>query len=1351
MKKFLKIFFIALLLALPGFCQTVPTPNVGLQIPAAGSTNWNLPLNFNFNLLDQLLGGTLQSPGLGLQLRPIFGTGAPTAPCTASNQGQDYLDISTTPWTQYTCNVLAWGLSGGNSALLFPTGIVFGIDSTDARPATPADVSSLLAGLSGCSTANFLYSPANGSCIAGGSGGGGSPGAPSFALQFANNTVTGFQADSNFQVNPSTHTLLSGPGGLTTVNAFNSVPRAIYDPMNPNMNGGLAGAISGSTGQTPSQVIQATLDYAKCQSLMGLATPFSNIPLPSGSVISLSQIKLWSGQEVGGDDLMTMPQLQHNDATKPMIIGHVAGDTLTCSDGHVYTPGAASGVRVHAIAVSGMGPATAANDIAIESNGQSWLVEDIRGFGNGFGGQVIFNNGFENVFFRLGYTAAQLKGCQSYISGTLPVSSSPNGHFCAAVEDDSIDSEMHYVYATDGQQSSSGHAAGPCYPNCAAFSAGTNGDYNDLFLQVSDIDLLIAGGNNRFVNVRLDATSREMINITGGGNLLTNVQGFSPCTDSSLSANYSAGTPTGCAGIVDNGGGANSITNFSIGAAAGFFGPSYEQCAIQDGLTGFSGAPNTYTPANATGNTANLTQNDWLACGAFQGDQLSGRIVFPSMSARQVALGTANVSGVTEISLSTTTPLTNLIGGIPGQQLLVYQAFGPPSASIDVTGNILTCSGLPKVVSFTKATMLVNGGPPNNNGWAEVCPSPFNDYSHLNFAGNTAVSNPSVLDLYGNESVRQVPALSFNGTNIQIHGGTASSGQYCFELEADFSDNSHVISPSSCTNVDLTSLVSGGIFANTAPEATIVYLWLVSNTTTSSVPIGRYSGFTSVNVGSTAWLFNVVALGGNGATAPPANENTTGMIFDPWGVVINTYNNAQPNCTSGTRGRLWLLSGGGTAQDTLVQCQEGSSGTFGWATLGSGGGGSNLFSALLSGNNGSASMVVSGTASITATGGGLIAATTMPWFGLTGTVPIFNQNTSGNAATATQLAGTPTLCSGGQVPTGILRNGNATGCFTPGGTGGGSAFSAITNGTNTGTSMIVGNGTVLQWVGTGQIIASQTIGNSDTASGLASVPTLCSGGQVPVGILANGNATGCFNPAGSIAGTSGLYGLFSGTTTLGTGFLDYNITNPGMNTSTKPFVIQDGTGSSGFFSSTEGTALAGAAGKEILYGLTDHYFHVNMNNRGPQFMGAITTAGTPGDCIILDTDGIGYKDSGVAGCAGGGGTSFTPTFIADSGAGTTPTISFVSGANDNRGWINVTTGTAPAASAGVVTIRYGGTYTTVRKCEAFGSNPAAAALSGNQTIFVPQSSSATNLFVIQIGSTALAAGMAYQFFYSCGT
>ena len=45
--------------------------------------------------------------------------------------------------------------------------------------------------------------------------------------------------------------------------------------------------------------------------------------------------------------------------------------------------------------------------------------------------------------------------------------------------------------------------------------------------------------------------------------------------------------------------------------------------------------------------------------------------------------------------------------------------------------------------------------------------------------------------------------------------------------------------------------------------------------------------------------------------------------------------------------------------------------------------------------------------------------------------PTLNQNTTGNANTATQLASPPTTCGAGAAAGGILANGDATGCFTP--------------------------------------------------------------------------------------------------------------------------------------------------------------------------------------------------------------------------------------------------------------------------------------------------------------------------------
>jgi hypothetical protein len=40
------------------------TPNIGLQIAAFDQPNWQVPTNFNWNLLDQIFGGEIEVPAL---------------------------------------------------------------------------------------------------------------------------------------------------------------------------------------------------------------------------------------------------------------------------------------------------------------------------------------------------------------------------------------------------------------------------------------------------------------------------------------------------------------------------------------------------------------------------------------------------------------------------------------------------------------------------------------------------------------------------------------------------------------------------------------------------------------------------------------------------------------------------------------------------------------------------------------------------------------------------------------------------------------------------------------------------------------------------------------------------------------------------------------------------------------------------------------------------------------------------------------------------------------------------------------------------------------------------------------
>lgn len=158
-------------------------------------------------------------------------------------------------------------------------------------------------------------------------------------------------------------------------------------------------------------------------------------------------------------------------------------------------------------------------------------------------------------------------------------------------------------------------------------------------------------------------------------------------------------------------------------------------------------------------------------------------------------------------------------------------------------------------------------------------------------------------------------------------------------------------------------------------------------------------------------------------------------------------------------------------------------------------------------------------------------------------VPTLNQNTTGNANTASALAVLPSLCSTGFAPTGILANGNATGCaalssgsITSFSTGNLSPLftASVANPTSTPTLSFTLSAAAQNSVFAGPptggagapsyqtaptfsaanltnfpTLNQSTTGNAGTATALAALPTPCSSGYAPTGILANGNSTGC--------------------------------------------------------------------------------------------------------------------------------------------------------------------------------------------------------------------------------------------------
>jgi hypothetical protein len=768
------------------------------------------------------------------------------------------------------------------------------------------------------------------------SGGSTTPAPITYAINFSNNGHTSLQGNANFLFDPTINTFESNAN--TRLASMESTPRTIYDPWNTNYCNsgktvcGLAAAITAG-GSAPTQVIQAAIDNAECNVLMGVTTGPMRIALPNARLF-VSQLLLWSNQELSGDSLRTQPYMFHTVDTASMIKGHGNTDTITCSNGTTYTPGVvAGGVLIQNIGIAGQNSAgSGTQDIGIEENGQAWFVYDISGIGNAFSSQAILDDGFENFNYRLGYPGSQLAGCASYINGKLT-------GICGAVQQGSTDGELDYVYATDAQGIVSGHPAGPCYPNCAAILiGGANVEASHLFAQLSDIDIIVNGANLRGTLWRADATSREMIHFgtNGSGAVLSDIQGISPCLDATLATAYAAGTATGCYGLV-NDGQVNQISSMEMGGN-GFFGTSYMQAQIFDGVSGGSVAPNTYSMIANAGNVANTTANNWLINCVCDGQNGSPRLVLPSMAPLGVGnTNTANVNGVNEIALTSTTPLTTLNGGIPGQSITIYaglSGFSPQTgASIAPGGNIQLCPGLTaEPVNSVNGIVLTRAGLATSTLWGMNCNDPQANFVHLNGLTNGPATNPSIVDAYGNAQLRQIPAIDIT-SGLQLHGPSAPSGQYCFEEEAVYADGSHNVSPLACTNVDLTAQTPGIVFGILSTQAVTYNLWLVSNTTGSAVAAGKIAAPTIG--GPTGILWDgptTVAAGGNGAASPLAGENTTGLYLATWGVVNNTTANSQPTCTANRRGEQWMVDGGGTGPDTFQICVKTTGSTYAWVT-----------------------------------------------------------------------------------------------------------------------------------------------------------------------------------------------------------------------------------------------------------------------------------------------------------------------------------------------------------------------------------------------------------------------------------
>ncbi len=293
-------------------------------------------------------------------------------------------------------------------------------------------------------------------------------------------------------------------------------------------------------------------------------------------------------------------------------------------------------------------------------------------------------------------------------------------------------------------------------------------------------------------------------------------------------------------------------------------------------------------------------------------------------------------------------------------------------------------------------------------------------------------------------------------------------------------------------------------------------------------------------------------------------------------------------------------------------------------------------------------------------------------------IPTLNQSTTGNAATATALAATPSLCSFGQGATGINASGAAQGCttyLTPTGSGASLTditFNQIGAGTNTNL-LTMGAGGILNATGTGII-------NATLLGGYAASHFTTGGPYVPTTTTVNGHAltsnitlsasdltTGTLPHAqlptllsgdipNNAANTTGTSANVTGTVALGNGGTGQTTQQAAINAltgtqSAGKYLRSDGTNATlsaiqaadvpTLNQNTTGTAanitgnLAVAQGGT---GVTDFSFSGSTHK-------AASASGTliGGDCAKWDASGN-IVDAGAA-CGSGGGGSGTVTSV----------------------------------------------------------------------------------------------------------
>lgn len=152
-----KLFIVMLLAPSVLWAQFTPTPNIGMEIPSNGSTNWNIPLNYNFNRLDQLLSGNLPLPALTITGNLTVG-GTVTAGGFIGAGGTSLATAS--PASRYSPVYYSANPTGTAFSGIPPfTGLIWYSATAPPRATVTSDFGS------NCTTAGTAYSPQVNNCL----------------------------------------------------------------------------------------------------------------------------------------------------------------------------------------------------------------------------------------------------------------------------------------------------------------------------------------------------------------------------------------------------------------------------------------------------------------------------------------------------------------------------------------------------------------------------------------------------------------------------------------------------------------------------------------------------------------------------------------------------------------------------------------------------------------------------------------------------------------------------------------------------------------------------------------------------------------------------------------------------------------------------------------------------------------------------------------------------------------------------------------------------------------------------------------------------------------------------------